>query len=161
MVDGHVSTLKSVPQYNGPRVVLKDILQKGKVSAEFYIDEKDQDKWNYLKGAKKEVRKSKSGHDYHYAEGGMVFPDALDKPSRTIITGEGGKSPSRFKHVVETKQGLRRLTPVELEKLNMFPENHTKLEGISDTKRAFFMGNALVVGVVEKIGEKLFEIIGE
>jgi len=89
----------------------------------------------------------------------MIYPDALDNASRTIITGEGGKSPSRFKHVVSTDKGLRRLTPVELERLNMFPDNHTKLEGITDTKRAFFMGNALVVGVIEKIGEELFNQI--
>jgi DNA (cytosine-5)-methyltransferase 1 len=76
----------------------------------------------------------------------------LDKPSRTIITGEGGRSPSRFKHAVQTKSGLRRLTPLELERLNMFPDDHTLCEGVSNTKRAFFMGNALVVGVVEKVG---------
>jgi len=85
----------------------------------------------------------------------MIYPDALDNASRTIITGEGGKSPSRFKHVVESKRGPRRLTPIELERLNMFPDNHTKLEGVIDTKRAFFMGNALVVGVIEKIGIEL------
>ena len=89
----------------------------------------------------------------------MSFPDPLDKPSRTIITGEGGKSPSRFKHVIETEKGFRRLTPIELERLNMFPDNHTQLHGISDTKRAFFMGNALVVGVIEKIGKSLSEKI--
>lgn len=89
----------------------------------------------------------------------MIFPDALDNASRTIITGEGGKSPSRFKHVIQTKKGLRRLTPLELERLNMFPDNHTKLDGISDTKRAFFMGNALIVGVVEKIGKTLLKKI--
>ncbi|MGB5499873.1 MAG: DNA (cytosine-5-)-methyltransferase, partial [Maribacter sp.] len=37
-----------------------------------------------------------------------------------------------------------------------FPDNHTQLEGISDTKRAFFMGNALVVGVVEHLGRALY-----
>ena len=89
----------------------------------------------------------------------MIFPDKLDKPSRTIITGEGGSAPSRFKHVINTKSGLRRLTPIELERLNMFPDNHTKYEGISDTKRAFFMGNALVVGVIERIGKVLQEKI--
>ena len=36
-----------------------------------------------------------------YGEGKMNFPDSLDKPSRTIITGEGGISASRFKHVVK------------------------------------------------------------
>jgi DNA (cytosine-5)-methyltransferase 1 len=29
--------------------------------------------------------------------------------------------------------------PIELERLNMFPDNHTKMEGVSDTKRAFLM----------------------
>ena len=53
----------------------------------------------------------------------------------------------------------RRLTPVELERLNMFPDNHTKLDGITDSKRAFFMGNALVVGVIEKIGSTLLKSI--
>ena len=51
----------------------------------------------------------------------MIYPDALDNASRTIITGEGGKSPSRFKHVVETDKGLRRLTPVELRKAKHVP----------------------------------------
>ena len=37
----------------------------------------------------------------------------------------------------------------------MFPDDHTKLDGVSDVKRAFFMGNALVVGVIEKLGKEL------
>ena len=113
----------------------------------------------YLKWAKKEKRKTQDGFEYNYAEGRMIYPDALDNASRTIITGEGGKSPSRFKHVVDSDRGLRRLTPIELEKLNMFPEDHTKLDGITNAKRAFFMGNALVVGVIEKIGEELYKQI--
>jgi DNA (cytosine-5)-methyltransferase 1 len=87
----------------------------------------------------------------------MTFPDPVDKPSRTIITGEGGKSASRFKHVIKVGETHRRLTPVELERLNMFPDNHTYIEGITSTKRAFFMGNALVVGIVEKLGTELLE----
>jgi len=35
----------------------------------------------------------------------------------------------------------------------MFPDNHT--EGCTDIKRAFLMGNALVIGVIEKIGKEL------
>ena len=84
----------------------------------------------------------------------MAFPDNPDMPSRTIITGEGGASPSRFKHVVKTAGGrYRRLTPIELERLNMFPDNHTA--GASDMRRAFLMGNALVTGIVERIGVEL------
>jgi len=152
MIDGLVTTLKTQPNYDGKFTILKELLQNGEVTSEFYIDKKDLEKWLYLKGPKKEMRVNAEGFEYNYSEGGMIFPDPLDKPSRTIITGEGGKSPSRFKHVIKTPKGFRRLSPVELERLNMFPDDHTKLEGISDTKRAFFMGNALVVGVIEKIG---------
>ncbi|MGB5819515.1 MAG: DNA (cytosine-5-)-methyltransferase [Saonia sp.] len=155
-INGEVATLKTTPNYDGPKIVLGDILQNGEVAQEFFIPQKDLIKWEYLKGSKKETRKAKNGYTYSYSEGRMVFPDNTHAASRTIITGEGGKSPSRFKHVVQTKKGLRRLTPVELERLNMFPDNHTQLEGISDAKRAFFMGNALVVGVVEKLGKSLF-----
>ncbi|MBD0779740.1 DNA (cytosine-5-)-methyltransferase [Maribacter sp. ANRC-HE7] len=155
-INGAVFTAKTHPNYDGPRTVLADVLQNEEVTEDFYIPSDEYPKWEYLKGAKKEVRTAKNGFEYNYSEGGMIFPDALDNASRTIITGEGGKSPSRFKHVVKTPKGLRRLTPLELERLNMFPDNHTLLKGISDTKRAFFMGNALVVGVVEQIGKTLF-----
>jgi DNA (cytosine-5)-methyltransferase 1 len=152
MINGLVTTIKTKPNYEGNFTILKDLIQNGEVTEEFYIDKNDLDKWKYLKGPKKEMRTNAQGFEYNYSEGGMIFPDPLDKPSRTIITGEGGKSASRFKHVIQTPKGFRRLSPVEIERLNMFPDDHTKLEGVSDTKRAFFMGNALVVGVIEKIG---------
>jgi len=155
MIEGKIITAKVFPNYDGGYQKLKDILVTEDIEAEFYIDNEDLDKWYYLKGAKKEIRKSKSGFEYNYSEGGMIFPDELDNPSRTIITGEGGKSASRFKHVISTKKGFRRLTPIELERLNGFPDNHTMMNGISNTKRAFFMGNALVVGIVEGIGKAL------
>lgn len=156
-IDGKVFTAKSSPHYEGPRAVLSDVLVDTVISPEFYIDKEDQEKWTYLKGAKNIDRKTADGFVYKYSEGGMIYPDALDNASRTIITGEGGRTPSRFKHVVATDKGLRRLTPVELERLNMFPDNHTQLGGITDAKRAFFMGNALVVGIVEKLSNELFE----
>ncbi len=159
MIDGKVCTIKTKPDYDGKITVLRDLIFNENIPEEFYIDENDFDKWKYLKGAKKEMRKNASGFEYNYSEGGMIFPDPLDKPSRTIITGEGGKSASRFKHVIATEKGHRRLMPTELERLNMFPDDHTKLDGVSDTKRAFFMGNALVVGVIEKVGVELSKII--
>ena len=155
----NIYTLEVKPNYDGKRTVLSDIIIDEKdVPDEFFIDKKSIDKWKYLKGAKNEDRKGKNGFTFTYTEGPMVFPDSLDKPSRTIITAEGGPTPSRFKHVIKTKSGkLRRLTPLELERLCMFPDNHT--DGQPDTKRAFFMGNALVVGVIEKLGKSLIKQI--
>jgi len=112
---------------------------------------------------------------YGYKEGGLPFPDRVNGPGRTIITSEGGASVSRFKHVIcETcasgkgqhktgadcvKSGkLRRLYPEELERMNGFSAGHSKTcreLKISDGKRAFFMGNALVVDVVRNIMESL------
>lgn len=159
MINGEFITTKTIPSYNGPMQTLGDkLIDSNDVSEEFFIGEKDISKpkgWKYLKGSKSEVRQTKEGFKYNYSEGSMIFPDALDNASRTIITGEGGASASRFKHVVDQDGKLRRLMPIELERLNMFPDNHTKLEGISDTKRAFFMGNALVVGIVEKLSKEL------
>ena len=94
-------------------------------------------------------------YKYTFKEGSMIWPDPLDKPARTIITSEGGSSPSRFRHVIKTRSGLRRLTPLELERLNMFPDDFTKIEGISNSKRGFLMGNALVIGIVQKIANSI------
>ena len=157
MIDRLVTTAHVVPQYDGPRTTLGDVLINEKdVPAEFFIPKSKLKDWQYLKGAKREERKTSTGHIYFYAEGSMTFPDALDRPSRTIITGEGGSGASRFKHVVKTPSGrYRRLVPLELERLDMFPDNHTLLEGVSDGKRAFITGNALVVGAVQRVGESL------
>ena len=154
MIKSKYYTFKSFPDYKGPFTVLKDIIEDN-VDKEFFINKGDELKWKKFKDRKSEKRITKEGFVYNFSEGKMDFPDKLDKPSRTIITSEGGATPSRTKHVIETKQGLRRLTPRELEKLNGFNPDHTKLKGISDSKRAFFMGNALVVGIVKNIGEKL------
>jgi DNA (cytosine-5)-methyltransferase 1 len=152
-----VTTLTVEPKYSGNMTTLEDIIINEKdVPKEYFIDKKDLTKWKYLKGAKNEERTTSDGFSFIYTEGSMVFPDSLKKPSRTIITGEGGSTPSRFKHVIKTKSGkLRRLTPLELERLCMFPDNHTI--GQPDVKRAFFMGNALVVGVIEKLGKSLLK----
>jgi DNA (cytosine-5)-methyltransferase 1 len=156
MIEGNVLTTKVESSYTGDKMVLNDVLSND-IDYEFFVE--DLTKWLYFKGPKKEKRITPDGYEYFYSEGGMTFPDPLDKPSRTIITGEGGKSASRFKHVIEHNGRYRRLTPLELERLNMFPDNHTYITGITPTKRAFMMGNALVIGIVEKLGNELINNI--
>lgn len=158
MENRKVQTFRTFPKYKGKRTILRDILIKGsEVSEEYFLRSSDLEKWKFLKGAKNEPRKKRNGETFYYKEGPLSFPDPLDRPARTIITSEGGTTPSRFKHVVEQRRKLRRLVPIELERANMFPDNHTNIA--TDTKRAFFMGNALVVGIVEKIGITLAKFI--
>ena len=158
IIDRRVTTINTSACYEGPQLTLGQILLDEKqVPDEFFIPADELPKWEYLKGSKKLKRVNKqTGYEYDYSEGGMAFPDYLDRPSRTIITGEGGAAPSRFKHIVLCPSGrYRRLTPLELERLNMFPDNHTS--GVSDIRRAFLMGNALVTGIIEKIGASLLQ----
>ena len=161
MMDRHVYSVDADPVYDGPRQTLGgNLVDENFVPEEFFISEEELPRWKYEKGAKKIERVSKEGYKYMFSEGGMAFPDNLDQPSRTIITGEGGTAPSRFKHVVKTKSGrYRRLLPIELERMNMFPDNHTLHPEVSDGRRAFLMGNALVCGIVEKIGKSLYQFI--
>lgn len=153
----HVATYALESIYEGSRAALRDVLvEDSEVPASFYIPEDQVEKWEYLKGSKRERRTNKkTGYEYFYSEGSMAFPDAIDKPSRTILTGEGGSGPSRFKHVVKTENGrYRRLIPDELDRLQGFPKGWTDT-GMSDGNRAFCMGNALVVGIPHVIGKTI------
>lgn len=161
MKDRHVYSVDTVAIYEGTRLTLgSNLVDENLVPEEFFISPEDLAKWEYEKGAKKIERVSKEGFKYTFSEGGMGFPDNPEKPSRTIITGEGGSSASRFKHVVKTPSGrYRRLLPIELERLNMFPDNHTYHPEVSDGRRAFLMGNALVCGVVQQVGKSLYRFM--
>jgi DNA (cytosine-5)-methyltransferase 1 len=161
MRERHVLSFDVQAVYEGTTMTLgNNIIDEDMVPEEFFIPEKEVPKWEYEKGAKKINRTSKEGYDYVFSEGAMAFPDYLNRPSRTIITGEGGPSASRFKHVIKTKSGrYRRLVPIELERLNMFPDNHTYHPEVSDGRRAFLMGNALVCGIVQEIGKSLYRFI--
>lgn len=156
-------TLSTSPDYEGERLTLGDILvPDSEVPNDYWVTQEKLKDWEYLKGAKSIPRTHKAtGVTYNYAEGKMAFPDLLSNPSRTILTGEGGSTPSRFKHIVKTETGFRRLLPIELERLNGFPDDWTQTGSdgapVTDARRAFFMGNALVISMVERVGAILAE----
>ena len=162
MIDGHVLTCGFTEEYHGARRVLADVLvDDSRVPGEFFIDPESTARWEYLKGSKREERiDKKTGFTYTYSEGSMSFPDPTDKPSRTLLTGEGGTGPSRFKHVIRCADGrLRRLVPDELDMLQGFPAGWTDA-GMTDGQRAFCMGNALVTSVPHRIGLAMCEAYG-
>jgi len=137
---------------------LKKIRETKKVEEKYFLSEEKIKKFKYLKGNKRIPRVKPNGESYMYSEGAMAFPDNLDLPARTMLTSESGVS--RTTHVIEDYKTskLRLLTPLECERINGFPDNWTNT-GMTDKKRYFMMGNALVVGVVEKIGIELENII--
>jgi len=135
--------------------LLRDILQpEDSVPDKFYLSEAAIEKFNFLRGPKKIERTSVDGHKYIYSEGGMSEIDDLDKPGRTMLTSEG--TTNRSSHVVEVNGRRRFLTPLECERLNGFPDEWTNT--MSDRMRYFCMGNALVVGLIERMGKRIEEI---
>ena len=154
MVHGEIFTSETTPIYI-PSRTLADILEEN-ADESFYING-SLDKWEYLKGSKRKERESKSGHKYIFSEGAIAFPDPLDKPARTMLTSES--SLNRSTHVIEdpTTKRLRLLTPVEAERIQGFKDNWTNT-GMPHKFRYFCMGNALVVGLITKMGKQLEEI---
>lgn len=150
-----ISTCEIKPVYEGKYTVLNDILQKD-VPEKYYVADADIPKWQYMKGAKKIERTSSEGYKYQFSEGAIAYPDYLDRPARTMLTSEGTKN--RSSHIIEdpeTKR-IRLLTPVECERIDGFPDNWT--EGMPDRMRYFCMGNALVVGLIDIMGDKLSQL---
>lgn len=158
LIDGDVHTMELKPM-EIEMAPLKNIVLNESLDERYFIDSKPEkmDKFQYLKGPKKIKRTDKSGFEYFYSEGGMNFPDDLNSPGRTMLTSES--SVNRSTHIIkDPKTGrLRTLTPIECERLNGFPYDWTNT-GMPESFRYFCMGNALVVGLVEKMGRTISEI---
>lgn len=156
MYNNTVFTAKVVEKESA-KSVLFDVLEEN-ADAKYEIPDDKFDRWEYLKGAKKMTRKSKTGFEYIYSEGGVPFPDKLNQPARTILTSEA--SINRSSHVVYDvhTEKLRTLTPVEVERLQGFDDNWTNT-GMSERMRYFCMGNALIVPMVTRMASVLDSII--
>lgn len=156
MTNYSIYTCKTIPHVV-PAITLEQILINSNVDEHFFLTDTQDEKFSYLKGSKKIPRKSSSGHEYMYSEGAMSYPDSLDKPGRTMLTSEG--TVNRSTHVVNDQMtGKRRLlTPIECERLNQFPDNWT--DTMNEKRRYFMMGNALVTGLVKKLGHTIEQYI--
>ena len=88
----------------------------------------------------------------------------LDEVSRTLIAGYykipfDGQYISSYcldtgnAQAIEKNNKIRRLTPIECERLQGFPDNFT--EGVSDTQRYKQMGNTITVNVIQTILKNL------
>ncbi|MHC5374227.1 DNA (cytosine-5-)-methyltransferase [Enterococcus sp. LJL120] len=167
MRHGRYYTIDTEPTMSEKPIPLSDIIQpEAEVDEKYFLTDSEKlAKFKYLRGPKKIERTSENGHTYTFSEGGMSPFDSLDLPGRTMLTSEG--SMNRSTHLLKIADKYRLLTPVEAERLQDFPDNWTQhkrmtndeIVMVSDRMRMFFMGNALVTGIVERIGNQLKEII--
>ena len=159
MRHGRYYSIDTAPNYDGEPITLGEILQnEEEVPEKFFINDPAKlEKFQYLRGPKRIERTSADGHTYIYSEGGMSPTDDLNLPGRTMLTSEG--TVNRSTHFLNVNGKYRLITPVEAERLQDFPDNWTALKRlsdgtvteVSDKMRMFFMGNALVTSIVERI----------
>lgn len=158
MVGGEVLSMETTPLFE-EAIPLRNTLEKGEIDPKYFLGE-NLKQWMYLKGSKREDRvDKKTGYAYKFTEGPVAFPDPLDKPSRTMLTSES--SVNRSTHVVKDikTEALRLLTPIECERLNGFPDDWTNVDGVPEKFRYFAMGNALVIPLVKRMGERINALI--
>lgn len=153
MMNGRIYSVDVTPQRVAP-TPLGDILERAPLDEHYFLHDEDMSQWIYAKGAKREKRHRRDGSLYYFSEGSVLFPEPLDKPSRTMLTSES--QIGRTSHVVRDPitGRLRVLTPVECERLNGFPDGWTDT-GMPEKMRYFCMGNAVVVPILTRIGEIL------
>jgi len=100
---------------------------------------------------------TKAGYDLARKGDGIRLQFAGSKTARGRVV-KGNSQSLQTSGQVGTIVGnkIRRLTPIECERLQGFPDNWTK--GLSDTQRYKCMGNAVTVNVVEAIGRRMLEV---
>ena len=165
MTNGYYYTIETEPKGDEEPIPMKKIVVKeNQVPEDYYVDGEKLEKFKYLRGPKKITRTAANGHTYTFSEGGMSEYDSLELPGRTMLTSEG--SVNRSTHLLKIDGKYRLITPIEAERLQDFPDDWTRYKRntkgevveVSDRMRMFFMGNALVTGIVKRIGDELQKI---
>jgi DNA (cytosine-5)-methyltransferase 1 len=100
------------------------------------------------------VSATKKGYSEAEAGDGIRLEYPQSKTARgRVIKQNSNTLKSGTEGVLTTDMKIRKLTPIECERLQGFPDNWT--EGVSDTQRYKQMGNAVTVNVIEAIARKL------
>lgn len=145
------TNIDGVKQPEDGGVLLKDIIEHGIVDRDksYCIDA------SYFKGTNLQQYLTKCRRQivFNYSSSGRGngivedrFYEANDKKSHTLTAV--GYSKRSFTGVY-SKDGIRKLTPVECERLQTLPDNYTA--GISDTQRYKCLGNGWTVDVIAHI----------
>jgi DNA (cytosine-5)-methyltransferase 1 len=64
------------------------------------------------------------------------------------------------RHAVQKNKIIRRLTPLECERLQGFPDNYTNIPNSKDGSRYAALGNSMAVPVMRWIGERINKLEG-
>ena len=118
----------------------------------FPITQSSQGNLKYSGGvisAREQWLKDGKTNSRNFSQGQRIYsPKGISQTLAGNAGGQGGKT-----GLYETGARIRRLTPVEAERLQGFPDGWT--EGVSDTQRYKCLGNAVSTPVITEIGKRL------
>lgn len=87
------------------------------------------------------------------AEPGAKQQTYISRP----LLGKANLSHDDSKDTLVSDSSVRRLTPLECERLQGFPDQYTNIPGASDSGRYKALGNAMAVPVMAWIGRRIQE----
>jgi len=130
-------------------IKLKDILDQN-VDKSLYLSD-DEIVRAQFKKSKKSIPRVKNGFEYFFNEGSIQFPNSIEKKSQCLLAA--GQGISRTTTYVDNGNGIRKLSPVECERLQNVPENYT--DNVSNSQRYKMLGNGWTVDVIAYIFSKI------
>lgn len=89
---------------------------------------------------------------------GCITPDRINKKQNSQRFSEGKKFytlTAQDRHGILIEGYIRKLTPIECERLQTYPDNYT--EGVSDTQRYKMLGNGMTSKVIQHILQFMFK----
>jgi len=138
----------NIPNITEPKdrnIRLKDILEYD-VDDSYYLNDTELEKVRYYKGAKS-IERIKDGFAYTYKEGGMNFPNDLNKKANCLLAS--GQPIARTSTYIGDDKGIRKITELEVERLQGVPENYTGI--LSKNKRYQVLGNGWNIDTIVHI----------
>ena len=133
------------PGATNSNVKLKDILEQN-VDKSLYLSDDEIVKAQFKK-SKKSIPRVKNGFEYFFNEGSIQFPNSIEKKSQCLLAA--GQGISRTTTYVDNGNGIRKLSPVECERLQNVPDNYT--DNVSNSQRYKMLGNGWTVDVIAYI----------
>jgi len=120
-----------------------------------YTRDKNGKRTNHLKKDFASIKPT-SGANSNQSELVLISDSGLSrkKEEKNIVPPLRSNTGVGSNNLLTDNVQIRRLTPIECERLQGFPDRYT--EGISDTQRYKTLGNAISIPVVEEIFRRLY-----
>jgi site-specific DNA-cytosine methylase len=87
-----------------------------------------------------------------------VFHFSLNQRTAATFGRDSGGSSTMGSRIIDRDGRIRKVTPIEAERLMGFPDDYTKLDGCTDSQRYEALGNSMVIPVMSWLGQRIHQV---